>query len=473
MAKEKNDITMEDVVIKRVRRGQQVTGTVFKVEDDLIYVTLENNAEAMMYRDHYGVKIDTFVGVINEGDTIEAVVSKINESDDHSSILLNRRDIVKNEEYDKVRELYKSEEKISLKVTKVDERGLHLQIFSFTAFLPYGLLDNELVKNKETLKGKMLDCHIIEVKPGRRPRIIVSRKKIFEEQREEQNRIRKEEFDNINTGDVLTGTIHRIERHMALVRFNHISGRLRISQIRHTRIENIKDILHIGDTVTVKVIKKDNRSLDLSMKALLPTPFDTFVESNKKGDTIVGEVVQKLPFGIILELAEQVRGLLHKSEFSWNPDDNFQSYVKIGDKVETVITLIDSKRNKISLSRRLLLDNPWKDVRFTRGEEVEGKVLEVTEQGLVVEAKGVNGFVPLNELGTTKIEEPSKHFAEGDKVKAVVTEVNPKRWYLRLSIKQALIRAEKSEYEKYLVDEDAEATTIGDLFAEVLEGEDE
>ncbi|NLN50517.1 MAG: 30S ribosomal protein S1 [Acholeplasmataceae bacterium] len=476
MAKEKNEITMEDVVIKRVKRGQKVTGTIFKVEEDLIYITLENNAEAKMYRNHFGKKIDSFIDEVKEGDKIEAIVSQITETDDISSILLDRNAIVRHEEYEKVKEIYKNEEIINVKVTRVDSRGLHLQVLSFSAFLPYGLLDNELVEKKAELKGTDLDVHIIEVKPGKRPRIIASRKKIFEErrikEREERQQLREEEFESINTGDVLTGRVERIERHMALIRFNNVAGRLRISQIKHTRVEDIKDVLKVGDTVTVKVIKKD-RSLDLSIKALLPTPFETFVEKHKKGDTVIGEVVQKLPFGIILELKEQVRGLLHRSEYSWNPDDNFQSYVKIGDKVETVITLIEPKRNKISLSRRLLLDNPWKDVSFKRGEEVECKVVEVAEQGVTVEAKGVNGFIPLNELSRQRVTEPEKLFAAGDKLKALVTDVNPKRWHLRLSIRQAEIVAEKSEYEKYLVDETDETTTIGDLFAEVLESEEE
>ena len=165
---------------------------------------------------------------------------------------------------------------------------------------------------------------------------------------------------------------------MAVVRFKHITGRLRISQISHTRIENIKDVLKVGDEVEVKVIKKA-KGLDLSMKALIPTPIETFIANNKIGDTVVGEVVQKLPFGIILELDEKVRGLLHRSEFSWNPDDNFQSYVKIGDKVETKITSLDAAKNKISLSRRLLLDNPWENVSFERGELVEAKVLKLMQ----------------------------------------------------------------------------------------------
>ncbi len=479
MGEVKNDITMEDVVKKtyKIRQGQIVEGTIFEVKSNQILVTLDNNQEAEMYIEHYGKSIDSFIGEVKVGDKIEAVVSSIQEDGERASkIFLDRKRMVRQENFVLVEEIYKNEQEYEAKVTKVDKKGLHLDVYGFSAFLPFGLLDNELIEQKEELKGKLLKVHLIEVKPGRRPRIIASRKKIFEErraqEREEVQKQREEEFASINTGDVIKGTVEKLHKYMAVVRFKHITGRLRISQISHTRIENIKDVLKVGDEVEVKVIKKA-KGLDLSMKALIPTPIETFIANNKIGDTVVGEVVQKLPFGIILELDEKVRGLLHRSEFSWNPDDNFQSYVKIGDKVEAKITSLDAAKNKISLSRRLLLDNPWENVSFERGELVEAKVLEVNADGLVVLAKGVNGIIPINELSKERVDDPAKLFAVDDKVKAIVTTVNPKNWYLRLSIKAYELREEKKAYEKHLVEEDVETTSIGELIVEMLEEEND
>lgn len=469
-----NNHILETESFTLVKRGQKIEGTIFKVEEKVIYVTLENNQEARMYLNHYGDNVNSFFDVVKEGDKIEAIVSKIEENPDASFILLDRKGIIKNENFKKIEEIYKNEEIVSVKVTKVDQKGLHVKLLGLNAFLPYGLLDNEYVKNKNDLKGKTLDVNIIEAKEGKRPRLIVSRKKIFEqkrfEEREERQKLREEEFDSINTGDVLTGTVERLESHMAIIRFEHVVGRLRISQISFSRIDDIKDVLKLKQEVTVKVIKKD-KSLDLSMKALLPTPFDSYIESHKKGDVVTGDVVQKLPFGIIIELAENVRGLLHSSEFSWNPNDNFASFVKIGDKVETVITLLDSKKEKISLSRRLLLDNPWKEVNFKRGELVEGIVVEVLENGLTVETKGVNGFVPISEARLEKTTSLKEFFSVDDKVTAFVNEVNKKQWHLVLSIKKYLIESNKEEYEKFLT-EDVEETTLGDLFDDLLNDEE-
>ncbi|HKL61610.1 MAG TPA: S1 RNA-binding domain-containing protein, partial [Acholeplasma sp.] len=283
---------------------------------------------------------------------------------------------------------------------------------------------------------------------------------------------RKEEIENINTGDVLTGKIERIEPHAATVRFNHVAGLLRISQIQHRRIEDINEVIKLGDEIEVKVIKKEGMRLDLSHKALLPTPFEAFSEAHKKGSAVTGAVVQKLPFGLIIELEEGVRGLLHQSEYSWNPNDNFASFVKIGDEVESAIILVDVKKKKISLSRKLLVDNPWKNVSFRRGENVEVKCVEIiTDKGMNVETKGVLGFIPISELSVERINKIEDHFAQGDTFEARVIEVNAREWHLKLSVKQVTEDSMRSEYEQFLTNDEG-TTTIGDLFESVLISKD-
>lgn len=464
------ELQMKDVNLDSVRVRDKVEGVVFKVEEKCIYLTLENHAEARMFVEYFGKNITSFEGVVKEGDRIKAVVSKIN--DDPSYILLNRLPLMKEEAFDEIEAAYKENRSIITKVTKVDEKGLHLKFAGFDIFLPFGLLDRELVEQKESLKGQSLEVHLIEVKGGNRPRLIASRKQIFEAKRQAEldlrQQQRKEEIDTIKTGDVLKGTVERLDPHAATVRFQHVAGLLRISQISHNRIENIAEALVVGQEIEVKIIKKEGMRLDLSHKALLPTPFEAFAESHKKGSNISGEVVQKLPFGIILEFEEGVRGLLHASEYSWNPNDNFANFVKIGDQVEVAILSIDVKQKKISLSKKAMIDNPWRNVSFKKGEDVSVKVLEIiTDKGMNVEAKGVTGFVPVSELSTERVNKIEDLYAVGDEVVARVIEVNPKEWHLKLSVRQVKEDTLRSEYEPYLNQEET-TTTLGDLFGSVL-----
>ena len=190
------------------------------------------------------------------------------------------------------------------------------------------------------------------------------------------------------------------------------------------------------------------------------TPF-LFQLINEKG-----KVTNKLPYGLLIELAEDVKGLLHRSEYSHNPNDNFNNCVKINDEIEASIIEIDEAKERISLSRKPLLDNPWERVEGKVGDIVEAKIVEINEKGLKVEALGVDGFVPLSEASMEKANLKDLYQVD-DKVQAIIIEIKPKEWRLKLSIRKLAEQKSREDYEKHLTSED-EASTIGDRFEEIL-----
>ena len=458
---------------KMLKVGQIVEGTVIKVEENTIYLDVQYTTEGKIHLDNYDKPApDTFIGFIKEGQKVKAKVQKI--TDDPAQILLSRLPLLIEEKFDEIVALVESGETVKAKVKKILDKGLILNYAGHEVFLPYSLLDYDLLENKEALKNKTLEIQIIEAtRKGRSKRIVGSRKVVFERERQEayEQRLkdRQNELEDINTGDVLKGTVDKIEKHAATVRFDHVVGLLRISQVSHHRIEKIEDVLSLGQEIEVKVIKKEGNRLDLSMKALEPTPYESFYEAHKVGDTVTGTVFQKLPFGIIVEVAKDVRGLLHKNEFSWNPNDNFESFVKIGDEVTLSIIQMDPKKERIALSKKALEDNPWKNFTGKRGDVVTAKVTNVTKDGVEVEVQGATGFIHVSELSNERIGKPEDYFAVGDEVKAVITDANRDQWQLKLSIKRILEQQERASYEQYLEDDqEAETTTIGDLFADDL-----
>lgn len=460
--------------LKFLRQGSIVEGTVIKIESNTIYLDIQAQTEGKIHLDNYDKPApDTFEGLIQVGQKIKARVQKI--TDDPAQILLSRLPLLVEEKFEKIQALAESGETVKAKVRQVLEKGLILSYMENEVFLPYSLLDFELVKDKDSLKGKTLEIQIIEAtSKGRNKRIVASRKAIFERERQEayEQRLqaRQDELETINTGDVIKGVVDKIEAHAATIRFDHVVGLLRISQVSHFRIEKIEDVLTLGQEVEVKVIKKEGNRLDLSMKALQKTPYEVFYETHKVGDTVTGTVFQKLPFGIIVEVAKDVRGLLHKNEFSWNPNDNFESYVKIGDEVTLSIIQLDLKKERIALSKKALEDNPWKNVSLRRGEVVSAKIIEVSKEGVKVEVQGAEGEIAASELAVEKINKPEDYFAVGDVVNAVVTEVSKDTWTLKLSIRRILEQAEREQYEQYLEDDEKDQNpTLGDLFGEKFE----
>ncbi|MDO9629349.1 MAG: S1 RNA-binding domain-containing protein [Acholeplasmataceae bacterium] len=460
--------------LKLLKVGSIVEGTVIQIEQNTIYLDIQDRTEGKIHLDNYDRPApDTFIGLIKIGQRVKARVQKI--TDEPAQILLSRLPLLIEEKFEKIQKLAETGETVKAKVRQVLDKGLVLSYMDNEVFLPYSLLDYDLVKDKETLKGKTLEIQIIEAtEKGRSKRIVGSRKQIFEKERQEayEQRIqaRQGELEQINTGDVVKGIVDKIEAHAATIRFTHVVGLLRISQVSHYRIEKIEDVLTLGQEVEVKVIKKEGNRLDLSMKALQKTPYEQFYEEHKIGSEVTGTVFQKLPFGIIVEVAKDVRGLLHKNEFSWNPNDNFENNVKIGDEVTLTIIQLDPKKERIALSKKSKEDNPWKNVTVKRGEIVKVPVLSVSKDGIKVEVQGVEGEIPFNELSNEKIGKAEDYFAAGDTVQAIVIEVNKDQWNLKLSIRRVLEKAERATFEQYLEDEkeDNSGTTIGDLFEKEL-----
>lgn len=474
--KEKNgsqfdEMSMDDINFNVPRQGQRVSARVIAVEDDLIYLDLNAQTEGRIYLNEFTKKpVKSFHELgIKVGDTVNAEIKKV--QDDPALILLSRLSLLQEEHFEELEEALKEEKIITARVKDSNKGGLVLQYYAYELFLPRSLLDHELFEKKEELVGTELEVIISEIKPGRgrraRPNIIASRKPIFEAARqaayEERLELRQEELEEINTGDVLTGTVEKLEPHAASIKFDHVIGLLRISQVSHYRIEKLEDVLALGEEVKVKVIKKEGNRLDLSVKALLPTPFEEFVQTHKVGDTVTGKVFQKLPFGLRIEVARDVIGLLHKSEYSWNPNDNFDAFVTHGDEVELVIIQIDKKRERINLSKKSLEENPWRNVTLKRFEVTNVKIVEFKEEHVVVEAQGVEAIIKNDELGLEK-GRPEEYYAVDDVLEAVVTRIDRRQWALELSVKQVKEIAARQEYQKHIEDQDDEGGfTIGDI----------
>lgn len=463
---------MQNINIPKV--GQIVEGQVIKVEHNTLYVDLSAMTEGKIHLDNYSKPSpESFIGLIKVGDLLRGKIQKI--TDEPAQILLSRLPLLDEQDFEALAQIVKDEVIVKAKVKSADEKGLVLQYKSFELFLPFSLLDFDLQKEKDTLKGRTLDIHIIEAeRKGRRERIIASRKKIFEAARQEayQKRVseRQEELLTIKTGDVLKGIVDKIETHAATIRFDHVIGLLRISQVSHHRIEKIEEKISKGDEIEVKVIKKEGSRLDLSMKALQKTPYELFQLNFQVSDKVSGVVVQKLPFGIIVELAQDVRGLLHRSEYSWNPNDNYDAFVKIGQEVQLAIVSLDIKKEKIGLSRKVLLDNPWKDVTAKRGDVVVAKVTSLEKNHIVVNVQGADGIIKNDEISTEKNVKIDDHFTIGQEVEALVIQADRNTWNLLLSIRILKEKQLRDDFEKFMESEqeDQSGTSIGDLFEETL-----
>ncbi len=467
--------TMEDLLTEgtTLKKGDIVKGEVVQVGERVAYVDLGQPSEGVIYINHFTADKDvtSFKGLLNVGDEITCKVSDIHEGEEGLSIKLSCLDLIKNEKYDEVAKKFETEGEFDIlaKVVKVNEKSNELVYNGVRVFVSTKDLKDAKVGDEVKVRVTKLvpDKHIV----------FASRYLVVKQEREEEHAKyvqkvtdeRNAELENINVGDVLEGTVSNILPYGVVVRFTHVQGLVRMKDLAHEFLKDAKEVVNVGDKVKVKVVKKENGKLELSRKDCIDSAYTVFKREHNVGDTISVKVVNKMPFGLLCEVAPKLVGLLHKSEYSWNPNDNFDASVVIGDTIEVCILKLTDETEKVSLSRKVLIDNPWSRVELKVGDVVNATISAIDEKKMTVSTDGVDGVIPARSVvcdGKSNL--ITDYYAVGDEITAKVVEVNKARWVLVLDQKAYQREQDKSNYSKYMKDSEAKSKSIGDLLKEEL-----
>lgn len=484
MSKMEKQETMSDLFdeMPELKLHQIVKGEVIKVDHKSASINLNSFTEGKIYLDHYTLDKNAtdLREYLHVGDILEAEITKIDQDGDSSEILLSRLNLEKNKYFEEFKEEAKAGtlNVVGRVVKIIPNKGYVLDYKGISCFMPIKDVKEELhVGDKievrvlnvdETRKNAFVSHFVIEREKRQKEHEEYVLKK--QQEHEEYLRMREEELQKLHVGDVVKGVVSNIVPYGAFVRLDKVQGLIRLKEVDHDFIKSASERISVGEEVTCKVISLDNGKLELSRKALIESPFEAFVKNHNVGDKISARVVNKMPFGVLCEVAPKVTGLLHKSEFSWNPNDNLMASLLIGDEVEVAILNIDKDKEKIGLSKKALIDNPWSRVTCKVGDDATGEITEVSSKGLKVSVFGVDGFIPqrfvVTDAKSSKLED---YYAVGDKISAKVYEVNTKQWILNLNQKAYEEEVSRKQYEEYMEkEEENKKTTLGDIFQDEL-----
>jgi small subunit ribosomal protein S1 len=441
----------------KVRVGKVVTGTVFHVTDDLAYVDVKAFADGIIYKE--GLSLDQTVtsckDVLKEGEELAFKVTKIDH--ENQRILLSRRDMLQQEKRKQFDDMAENE-RLTVKVKKVTKGGLVCEHDGIEMFMPMSHIDVAHI-NAEDFRGKTLEAIVIE---NNERKVVISRKLVLQA---DQRKAKTDAFEAIELDSEHEATVTKVMPYGAFVSLGDVEGLLHVSEISHQRISNPNDVLKPGQTLKVKVIKKEKGKLSLSAKALLPTPWQEFKETNKVGDEVTAKVVRKMKNAMLLEVSAGVVGIINFQDYSWDPKENLAGEVEVGDTFNVKILSLDVKRRRMSLSKKHLEYNPWNDVSVKRGEEVSGTVVELQSGGALVQVQNVNAFLPIGEISSERIQQVSDVLKVDQVINALVLEVDKRNWRMKLSMKQLQAKKERDMFEKYKeTEEDVKAQTLGELF---------
>ena len=349
------------------------------------------------------------------------------------------REMARREEaWDRLEKAYADEERVEGAIFGRVKGGFTVDLGGAVAFLPGSQVDVRPVRDAGPLMGLKQPFQVLKM-DRRRGNIVVSRRAILEESRAEQ---RAEVIGNLTEGQSVEGVVKNITEYGAFVDLGGVDGLLHVTDMAWRRVNHPSEILAIGETVNVQVIKinKETHRISLGMKQLQDDPWDLVAAKYPLESTHTGRVTNITDYGAFVELEAGVEGLVHVSEMSWTKKNVHPGkIVSTSQEVEVMVLEIDGTKRRVSLGLKQTMRNPWEVFAENNpeGKEVEGEVKNITEFGLFVGLDGeIDGMVHLSDLSwDERGEEAIQSYRKGDMVQAVVSEVDVEKERISLSIK--------------------------------------
>ena len=415
--------------------GQVVRGIITAIEKDMAIIDVGLKVEGRVPLKEFGAKAKD--GTLKVGDTVEVYVERIENA--LGEAMLSRDKARREESWVKLEEKFNKGERVEGVIFNQVKGGFTVDLDGAVAFLPRSQVDIRPIRDVTPLMHNPQPFEILKM-DRRRGNIVVSRRTVLEESRAEQ---RSEIVQNLEEGQVVEGVVKNITDYGAFVDLGGIDGLLHVTDMAWRRVNHPTEILNIGQTVKVQIIRinQETHRISLGMKQLESDPWNDIGTKFPIGKKIRGTVTNITDYGAFVELEPGIEGLIHVSEMSWTKKNVHPGKIlSTSQEVDVVVLEVDPVKRRISLGLKQTLENPWE--AFARshpvGSQVEGEVKNKTEFGLFIGLDGdVDGMVHLSDLDWNRPgEQVIEEYQKGQMVRAQVLDVDVEKERISLGIKQ-------------------------------------
>lgn len=353
-----------------------VKGRVLYVRDNEVAVDIGYRSDGLIKADE--ISSDENVkpqDLFEPEQEIEVYVIKMD--DGEGNVVLSTRRVEGLKNWENLVDAYNADETVEAQVIREVKGGLLATVKGINAFIPGSQVTTHYVKDLSQYVGQTLECKIINV-DDRKKRLVLSSRKIQEE--EQQVKI-DEAWENIKVDETIKGTVQRLTDFGAFVDLGGVDGLIHISDISWKRIKHPSDVINVGDEVEVIVLRanKERNRISLGLKQLSKKPFDEFVENNKEGDIVKGEVVNLLDFGAFVRLQEGVEGLVHVSQISYDHVEKPSDELNVGQELDVKILEINPENKRIALSIKGTMPEPQKPEKKVEPKKAPKKKVSYSE----------------------------------------------------------------------------------------------
>jgi small subunit ribosomal protein S1 len=418
-----------------MQEGSVVKGTVVGVENDLAIIDVGLKTEGRVPLKEFATPGKP--AAITVGDTVEVYLERIENA--MGEAVLSREKAKREESWIRLEVAFEKQERVDGQIFGRVKGGFTVDLDGAVAFLPGSQVDIRPVRDVTPLMNIPQPFQILKM-DKRRGNIVVSRRAVLEETRAEQ---RQELVENLKEGQVLEGVVKNITDYGAFVDLGGVDGLLHVTDIAWRRVNHPTEVLSIGQTVKVQVIKVNHETqrISLGMKQLEADPWEGVEAKYPLEARFKGRVTNITDYGAFVELEPGVEGLVHVSEMSWTKKNVHPGkIVSTSQEVEVMVLEVDPVKRRISLGLKHCMDNPWTTFaeRFPPGTVVEGEIKNITEFGLFIGLDAdVDGMVHMSDLDWNRAgEEAMQDYQKGQVVKAVVLDVDTEKERISLGIKQ-------------------------------------
>lgn len=425
----------ESLQTNDLAEGSVVQGRIIAIEKDMAIIDAGLKVEGRIPLKEFGAKGKD--GSLKPGDEVEVYVERIENA--MGEAVLSREKARREESWVRLEEKFNAGERVDGVIFSQVKGGFTVDLDGAVAFLPRSQVDIRPIRDVTPLMHNPQPFEILKM-DRRRGNIVVSRRTVLEESRAEQ---RSEIVQNLEEGQVVEGVVKNITDYGAFVDLGGIDGLLHVTDMAWRRVNHPSEILTIGQTVKVQIIRinQDTHRISLGMKQLESDPWEGISEKYPIGKKIKGAVTNITDYGAFVEIEPGIEGLIHVSEMSWTKKNVHPGKIlSTSQEVEVVVLEVDPSKRRISLGLKQTLENPWTAfaAKFPVNSIVEGEVKNKTEFGLFIGLEGdVDGMVHLSDLDWNRPgEQVIEEYNKGDVVKAVVLDVDVEKERISLGIKQ-------------------------------------
>jgi small subunit ribosomal protein S1 len=415
--------------------GSVVEGTIVGIDDECVTVDVGLKSEGRIPLREFGAAGSK--SELKIGDKVEVFVERLENKEGEAG--LSREKARREESWVLLERQHKANERVSGVIFGRVKGGFTVDLGGAVAFLPGSQVDIRPVRDVTPLFGTPQPFMILKM-DRQRGNIVVSRRAVLEESRAEA---RSELVSNLKEGQELQGVVKNITDYGAFIDLGGVDGLLHVTDISWKRINHPSEVLSVGQTVNVKIIRfnEESQRISLGMKQLDNDPWQNVEQKFKVGEKHKGRVTNIADYGAFIELGDGIEGLVHVSEMSWTKKNVHPGkIVSTSQEVEVLVLDVDMAKRRISLGLKQTTANPWANFAEINkpGNVLEGEVRNITEFGLFVGVdEQIDGMVHLSDLSWSETgEEALKKYKKGDTVKVKILEVDPEKERVSLGIKQ-------------------------------------